>query len=186
MSTPGKTNLAAFNNAWYNPGPAWKRLLWHYVNAWFFRSGLLPFYGIKTTLLRWFGAKVGVGVCIKPHVSIKYPWKLEIGDHVWIGEEVWIDNLADIQIGNHVCISQGAYLLTGNHDFKKPAFDLVIGSIVLEDGVWIGAKSVVCPGITAGNHAILTVGSVANRNLEPFGIYRGNPAEKIRTRSIES
>jgi putative colanic acid biosynthesis acetyltransferase WcaF len=124
-------------------------------------------------------------VCIKPHVHIKYPWKLTIGDHVWIGEQVWIDNLADVKIGNQVCVSQGAYLLTGNHDFKKETFDLIIGAIVLEDGVWIGAKSVVCPGITCRSHAILTVGSVANRDLDAFGIYRGNPAEKIRVRVME-
>jgi putative colanic acid biosynthesis acetyltransferase WcaF len=179
------TRLDQFQNNWYRPGSAWKRGLWHYVSLLVFESGLFPIYKLKVFLLRVFGAKLGVGVCIKPNVHIKFPWKLTVGNHVWIGEQVWIDNLAEVSIGNHVCISQGAYLLTGNHDFKKASFDLLIGSIVLEDGVWIGAKTVVCPGVTAGSHSILTVGSVANRSLEPFGIYRGNPAEKIRDRMIE-
>lgn len=180
-----QTDLSKFNNQWYQPGPTWKRLLWHYVSLLVMESGWFPFYSLKVALLRSFGAEVGVGVCIKPHVHIKYPWKLSIGDHVWIGEQVWIDNLANVTIGSHVCVSQGAYLLTGNHDFKKESFDLNIGTIILEDGVWIGAKSVVCPGITCRSHAILTVGSVANRDLEAWGIYRGNPAEKIRVRVME-
>lgn len=181
----GKTCLNTFQNQWYKPGAFWKRMAWHYVSLLVFESGIFPVYSIKSALLRAFGANVGQGVCIKPHVHIKYPWRLTIGSHVWIGEQVWIDNLADVSIGDHVCISQGAYLLTGNHDFKKSSFDLRIGPIHLEEGVWIGAQSTVCPGVTCKSHAILTVGSVANRDLDAYGIYRGNPAERIRTRVIE-
>ena len=97
-------------------------------------------------LLRMTGASVGAGVVIKPRVTIKYPWKLAVGNHSWIGEQVWIDNLDQVTIGAHVCISQGALLLCGNHDYKKPTFDLITGPIVLEDGVWIGAKASVALG----------------------------------------
>ena len=65
---------------------------------------------------------------------------------------------------SNVCISQGATLLCGNHNFKKPGFDLIIDEIIVEDGVWIGAKSIVCPGVTLKSHSILTVGSVANES----------------------
>lgn len=135
-------------------------------------------------LLKLFGAKVGSGVVIKPGVNIKYPWKLIIGDFSWIGEDVWIDNIEQVIIGSNVCISQGAMLLTGNHNYKSVSFDLVIGSITLEEGVWIGAQAVVCPGVSCGSHSILTVGSVAPKNLEPYSIYQGNPAIKIRNRII--
>lgn len=132
--------------------------------------------------MRLFGAKVGKGVVIKPSVNIKSPWRLVIGDHAWIGEFVWIDNLVNVQIGNNCCLSQGAFLLTGNHDYKKTSFDLITGSIVLENGVWIGAKAVVCPGVTCHSHAVLTVGSVATDDLDANGIYQGNPAVKVRER----
>ena len=56
--------------------------------------------------MRLFGASVGKGVIINPRVNIKYPWKLVIGSNVWIGEKVWIDNLADVTIGDNVCLSQ--------------------------------------------------------------------------------
>lgn len=135
-------------------------------------------------MLRLFGAKIGRGVNIKPSVHIKYPWKLVVGDNVWIGEKVWIDNLALVEIGSNVCLSQGAMLLTGNHDFTKVNFDLMVGEIVLENGVWIGAKAVVCPGTICREHSILSVGSIATREMEPYGIYQGNPAVLVKRREI--
>jgi putative colanic acid biosynthesis acetyltransferase WcaF len=182
----GRTDLSKFNNDWYDPGANLVvRLAWYATNAIFFAS-CLPFSRLKVVLLRLFGARVGGRVVIKPRVNIKYPWLLEVGNHVWIGEGVWIDNLAKVAIGNHVCVSQGAMLLTGNHNYRREAFDLMTGTIVLEDGVWIGAQSVVCPGVICRSHAVLSVGSVATKSLDAYGIYQGNPAVKVRERVIEA
>lgn len=179
-------NLKNFNNDWYNPGKnVLLRFLWYYVNVVFFVCPLNPLNGLKIVVLRFFGAKIGTNVVIKPSVNIKYPWKLTIGNNVWIGESVWIDNLASISIGNNVCISQGAMLLTGNHNYKKDTFDLMIGAIILEDGVWISAKSVVCPGVRCRSHSILGVNSVATKDLEAYHIYQGNPCVSLRKRIIQ-
>jgi putative colanic acid biosynthesis acetyltransferase WcaF len=181
-----RADLSAYNNDWYNPGAsALKRTLWYFVNALLFINPLNPLSGLKVRLLRLFGARVGKGVTLKPNINVKYPWLLEIGDHVWIGEGVWIDNLALVSIGSHVCISQGALLLTGNHNYKKKTFDLMVGKIILADGSWVGAKSVVCPGVTCGSHSVLAVGSVAAKDLKPYFIYQGNPAVPVRERTIE-
>ena len=177
-------DLSIYNNQWYKPGPALKRFLWYFMNGLLFKTGILPVYGLKVLILRLFGAKIGKGVLIKPCVNIKYPWFLEIGNHTWIGEHVWIDNLEMVTIGSNVCISQGAFLLTGNHDYKKPAFDLIIKNITIEDGVWIGAQSIVCPGVICKTHAVLSVGSVLSNDMEPYGIYRGNPAVKVADREL--
>ena len=182
---PLKTDLSTFNNDWYNPGNLFKRMLWYLISIAFFKSSF-PFYGTKIFLLRLFGAKVGKQVTIKPHVTIKYPWKLEIGNHVWIGEYVWIDNLAKVTLKNNSCVSQGAMLLCGNHNYKKTTFDLLIGEITLEEGAWAGAKTVVCPGVKLGSHSLLTVGSVATTNLEPYWVYQGNPALKLKPRIIKA
>ncbi|RYY46079.1 MAG: colanic acid biosynthesis acetyltransferase WcaF [Chitinophagaceae bacterium] len=179
-----KTDLSTYNNNWYRPGNALRRVLWYFVNISIFKSALFPVNGLKRSLLRLFGATVGKGVVIKPGVSIKYPWFLSIGDHCWIGEQVWIDNLGQVNIGNHVCISQGAFLLCGNHNYSSASFDLMVEPITLEDGVWIGAKAVVCPGTLCKTHAVLSVQSVATGVLESYSIYRGNPAVKIRERVI--
>ena len=162
-----------------------KRILWFYTNAIIFKTALFPSSRLKVGLLRLFGAHVGIRVVFRTGVNIKHPWLLEIGDHSWIGENVWIDNLVSVSIGSHVCLSQGALLLTGNHNYKDPAFGLITGSIILEDGVWIGAKAIINQGITAGSHSILCAGSVATKNLEPWFVYQGNPAVKTRTRSIQ-
>jgi putative colanic acid biosynthesis acetyltransferase WcaF len=157
---------------------------WYFVNIIFFKSSLFPFYGFKSWLLRLFGASIGRSVVIKPCVNIKYPWRLSVGDYTWIGENAWIDNLGDVKIGKNVCISQGAMLLTGNHNFSNKEFDLMVKGIVIEDGVWIGAKSLVAPGITCETHSVLSVMSVASENLKAYTIYRGNPAIAMKERII--
>ena len=180
-----KTCLKNFNNSWYKPGNPLKQLLWYLANACFVKTYILHIKFLKIFVLKIFGAKIGKRVNIKPGVNIKYPWLLEIGDYTWIGEQVWIDNLAKVKIGANACISQGAMLLCGNHNYKKSSFDLITKEIIIEDGVWIGAKATVCPGVTCKSHSVLTVGSVASKNLEPYSIYRGNPAVKIKDRVIE-
>ena len=134
--------------------------------------------------LRIFGAKIGRRVTIKPGVSIKYPWNLTIGNDCWIGENVWIDNLDKVIIEDNVCVSQGAMLINGSHNYKKTSFDLIIAPILIKEGSWICAKSIVCQGVTMNAHSILSVNSVATKNLDEFGIYKGNPATKINNRKI--
>lgn len=180
-----QSDFKNYDNSWYKPGGIIKRSLWLLVNSLFFNHSLAVFNSFKILILKLFGAKIGVDVLIKPSVNIKYPWFLTIGNHVWIGENVWIDNLTTVSIGNNVCISQGAMLLTGNHNYTKPTFDLIIGEIILEDGVWLGAQSVVCPGITCHSHSVLAVNSTATKNLDAYSIYQGNPATKVRDRKIK-
>jgi putative colanic acid biosynthesis acetyltransferase WcaF len=177
-----------YNNDWYKKAIGASRLkqsAWYFVNVLFFINPLNPSSGIKKLLLKWFGARVGVGVVLKPGINIKYPWKLTIGDHSWIGEKAWIDNLAEVRIGNNVCLSQGAMLLTGNHDYTSSSFDLIIKEIVLEDGVWIGALALVGPGVVCASHAVLAAASVATGPLEGYRVYRGNPASPVRERVIQ-
>ena len=180
-----ETDLTKFNNQWYKPGGTFlKKAFWYFISSCFFKSSF-PFYGPKRMLLRLFGAKIGKKVTIKPHVTIKYPWKLIVDDYVWIGEQVWIDNLAQVTLQSHSCISQGAMLMCGNHNYKRVAFDLLIGDITLEEGAWVGAQAVVCPGVKLGAHSLLTVGSVATSHLEPYWVYQGNPAQKLKERVIK-
>ncbi|MFB6457663.1 WcaF family extracellular polysaccharide biosynthesis acetyltransferase [Chitinophaga sp. Hz27] len=182
----GNVNFDIYTKRDYVPGKSTLvQTLWYFVNCLCFINPLNPLSGIKVRLLRLFGAKVGKNVVIKPGVNIKYPWRLTIGDNVWLGENIWIDNLVQVTIGNNVCISQGAMLLTGNHDYKKASFDLIVGEITLADGVWIGAKSTVCPGVTCASHSILTVNSMTSKHMEAYGIYTGVPAVLVRKRKIE-
>jgi putative colanic acid biosynthesis acetyltransferase WcaF len=183
-----ETNLGNFNNKWYwnsyNKATKVKIVFWYLINMIFINSYLPLPVAFKVWLLRLFGAKIGKNVMIKPKVNIKYPWFLEIGHNTWIGEEVWIDNLDHVIIGENVCISQSAMLLTGNHDFTKTTFDLILDKIVIENGVWICAKAIVCQGVTCKNHSVLGVGAVATTDLDAYGIYKGNPLVFVKNRQI--
>ena len=180
-----RVQLNLYDNSWYKPGSAIKIILWMVVSCLFFKHSLAVFNSLKIVLLRLFGAQIGKGVLIKPSVTIKYPWLLTVGNYCWIGEGVWIDNLAEVRIGDHVCLSQGAMLLTGNHNFTKATFDLIVKPIILKDGVWIGAQSVVCPGVICESHSILAVQSVATKRLGAFSVYQGNPAVLLKERVIK-
>lgn len=155
---------------------------WYLIKCLFFLSPLPWPQRMKIFLLRLFGTKIGNGVVIKPRVNIHLPWKLSVGDHSWIGEEVLILNFEPIEIGSHVCLSQRVFLCTGNHDFRDPAFSYRNAPIVIGSGAWIGAQSFIGPGTTIGSECVVTAGSVVSTNLPRKMICRGNPAIPVKPR----
>jgi len=162
-----------------NTGPFWKRMLWYFVNALFFINPLFPFTKPKPFLLRLFGAKVGKRCLIKPRVNIKYPWFLNIGDGVSFGEGAWIDNVVMVNFEDQSTLSQDTIILTGQHNVFSNSFDSQIKgySQTIGEGAWICAKSIVGPGVSVGKYSILSMGSVAAKDMKDFGIYQGNPAK---------
>ncbi len=143
------------------------RSVWWMVNAYVLGNRLIPFTMPRTLALKTFGAKVGRGVVLRPGMKVKFPWKLRIGDGAAIGEDAWLDNIAPIEIGDHAVVSQGAYLCTGNHDWKKPDAPLTAKPIVVEDNAWIGAQAVIGPGVVGGRNALVRLGSVVVRDVPP-------------------
>ena len=130
-----KVDLSKFSTGDFDRGAGpLKEGCWMLANLFLFRLCPLKLSWLKCAVLRLFGAKIGRGVVIKPRVTITFPWKLTVGDHVWLGEECWLLNLAPVTIESHVCISQRAFLCTGSHNYKSPTFDLVTSPIHVEDG----------------------------------------------------
>lgn len=182
-----RVNLRNYDNSWYHPGRSvlW-RALWLFLGSPVLRSRLIPWSALRRCLLRLFGARIGQRVVIKPGVEIKYPWLLVVGDDCWIGEECWIDNLTTVTLGSNVCVSQGAYFCTGNHDWGDPRFGLMISPITLLDGAWAGAKSVLLPGVVLGAGAVAAAGSVVTGHIPDYEIYAGNPAAFVKRRTIRA
>jgi putative colanic acid biosynthesis acetyltransferase WcaF len=178
-------HLRQFENAWYRPGRSivW-RALWMFLGQPLFRSLWLPSSNLRRRLLWFFGARIGKRVVIRQGVTVKYPWHLTVGDDCWIGEQVWIDNLTTVRLGNDVCLSQGVYLCTGNHDWSDPAFGLRVAGIEIGDGGWTGAKSILMPGSRLEEAAICSAGSVVSGTVPAYQIVAGNPARPVGTRRI--
>jgi len=178
-------DLSLYDNSWYSPGRGMLiRALWFFIGLPIIRSSLLPSSSIRCFVLRRFGAKLAGGVVLKPGIRVKYPWLLSIGNNSWIGEEVWIDNLVEVKIGANVCISQGAYLCTGNHDWSDKSFGLNVRPIVLDDGSWVGARALIGPGVMIGECGIATAGSVVVKPIPAYEIHSGNPAAFAKRRSF--
>jgi putative colanic acid biosynthesis acetyltransferase WcaF len=154
----------------------WREALWVVVKCLFF---LPPFplpSAVRVALLRSFGARVGRRVIIRSRVNISYPWRLSVGDYVWLGEEVVILSLAQVTLESNVCISQRAFLCTGSHNFRSPAFDLVTKPITIRERSWIAAQAFIAPGVTIGPDSMVAAGAVVTRDVAPGTLVSGNPA----------
>ena len=176
-------NLATFRSGLDRGRPALVEAAWLVLSALFVAS-FLPGSAHRRWLLALFGARIGRGVVVKPGVRVKFPWRLEVGDNAWLGEGAWIDNIVPVTIGANACVSQGAYLCTGNHDWSVPSFDLRAAPIVLADGAWVGARAVVGPGVTVGRGAIVALGAVAVRDVPERQILTAVAAPAAQRRTI--
>jgi putative colanic acid biosynthesis acetyltransferase WcaF len=182
---PSQIDLSVPDNSELVRGaPLLIEAVWYFCGLPLLRSHWITSSSFRTRLLRLFGAKIGRGVYIKPGLRVKFPWYFEVGDHTWLGEDLWVDNLAQVTIGPHCCISQGAYLCTGNHDWSAPDMRLFRRPIRCERGSWVGAKSVVCPGVTLGAGAIAAAGSVITKDIPSMEVHAGNPAGFVRRREL--
>lgn len=126
--------------------------------------------------------RVGRGLVIKPNVRVKYPWRLAVGDYCWIGQGAWIDNLADVVLGSHVCVSQEVYICTGSHNYRARGFDLIARPILVGDGAWLGARSLLLGGVTVAANAVVAAGSVVTKDVPAATIVAGQPARPIGDR----
>ena len=159
-----------------------KEAMWYIIKITIFLSAF-PFPSrLKTFLLRCFGAKIGQNITVKPRVNIHFPWKLEIGDHVWIGEESSFLNFEKLIIGSNVCISQRAFLCGGNHDYRIPSMPYRNGPIHLNDGCWIGACSFIGPNVVVGTDAVITAGSIITSDVKANIISKGTIIDFEKTR----
>ena len=159
--------------------------LWWIVQGTFFRMSPQFLYGFRRFLLRLFGATIGKKVITRPTVKITYPWKVSIGDFSWIGDDVGLYSLGEIEIGNHVVISQKSYLCTGSHDFEKMEFPIYHKKIQIEDECWLATDVYVAPGVTIGKGTIVGARSSVFKNLPSNAICMGAPAKIIRERIRE-
>jgi putative colanic acid biosynthesis acetyltransferase WcaF len=156
--------------------------LWWLVQALLFNTSPQFLYGWRRWLLRLFGAKIGQGVIIRPSVRVTYPWKLEIGDRAWVGDQVELYTLDRIRIGEDAVVSQFSKLITGSHDFEKPTFDMVTKPITIESQAWVAADCFIAPGVTVGRGAVVLARSLVTKDVPGMAVVAGQPATIRRQR----
>lgn len=172
--------LDHYANAEFNRGASrLKEALWLATNG-ALLSSWLPGSSWRRWLLRCFGAKIGKGVVLKPGIRVKFPWRLTVGDHVWLGEDVWVDNLGQVDIGSHSCVSQGAYLCTGSHDWSDPRFGLIVRPLTIGVGCWVAARAMLAPGTIMEDGAVLGMAALGRGRLQGGKIYLYTGASQPR------
>lgn len=179
-----EVNLGAFNpKDGLNRGRSkFVEAIWYLFKVCFFLSPLPWPNTIKIFFLRVFGCQVGNGIVIKPRVNIHFPWKLELGNNVWLGEEVFILNFEQVRIGNNVCVSQRVFICGGNHDYRDYSFKYKNGPITIEDEAWVGAQSFVAPNVTIHRQCVVTAGSIVTTDLPELMVCSGNPCKPVKVR----
>ncbi len=173
--------LAGYTTGNFERGqPPWFEALWVVVKCLFFLNPIPWPSELRVALLRAFGARVGTGVVVRSQVNVTFPWRLSVGDHVWIGEEVVILSLAPVLLESNVCISQRAFLCTGSHDFRAPKFDLVTKPVTVRTRSWVAAQAFIAPGVEIGEGSMAAAGSVVLENVPPKSLVQGNPATVVK------
>ena len=178
-------DLRQYDQSKYDRGrPGWFVLLWWLVQAIAFPLSPHTFNNFRQWLLRLFGAKIGIGVIIRPTARFTYPWKVEIGDYSWIGDDVVFYSLEQIRIGCHCVISQECYLCTGSHDIQDLAFRLMTSPITIGNGVWIATDCFIAPGVQIGANAVIGARSSVFSNIPAQQVCWGTPARPRYQRQI--
>jgi len=159
--------------------------LWWMTDFFFFKLSPQVMYGWRRFLLRLFGAKIGKDVIIRPSVTITYPWKVSIGDYSWIGDNVELYSLGEIEIGSNVVISQKSYLCAASHDYDKEDFPIWAKKIAIEDECWLATDVYVAPGVTVGKGTVVGARSSVFKDLPAGKVCVGSPAVVIKDRTDE-
>lgn len=174
-------DLSRYSTAGFDRGASqWKEAAWVLVKCCFFQTPWPWPSAWRVAWLRLFGARIGHGVVIRGNVNVTFPWRVVVGDHVWLGEEVTILSLATVTIESNVCVSQRAFLCTGSHNFSASSFDLRTKPITLRAGCWVAAQAFIAPGVEVGSGSMVSAGGVVIENVPPKTIVRGNPATVVK------
>lgn len=159
---------------------------WWFVQSLLFKLSPQLMYGWRRFLLRLFGAKIGKNVIIRPSVTVTYPWKVSIGDNSWIGDDVVLYSLGEIEIGANAVVSQKSYLCGGSHDYTDETFPIWSKKIIIEDECWLATDVYVAPGVTIGQGTVVGARSSVFKDLPAGKICMGSPAKVIKDRIIEN
>ncbi len=179
-------DLGRYDQSHFDRGRSgWFILVWWFVQAIAFP--LTPHFAnaLRARILRAFGAKIGSNVVIRPTARFTYPWKVEIGDNSWVGDDVVFYSFEPIRLGEHCVVSQKSYLCTGSHDLSDPTFKLTTAPIQIGNGAWVATDCFVAPGVTIGANTVVGARSSVFRDLPAAMVCVGSPCKPLKPRVMK-
>lgn len=159
-----------------------RRLVWNLCRAVLYRPSPRRLHAWRAFLLRRFGATLGEDCHFYPGSKVWAPWNLVCADQVTAADGAEIYNPSPMRFGSHAILSQDALVCGATHDYEDPCFPLLAYAMDFGAYTWVCARASVAPGVSMGEGSVLGLGSVATRNLEPWGVYAGVPAVKVKER----
>jgi putative colanic acid biosynthesis acetyltransferase WcaF len=160
-----------------------RMILWELCWVLFCRWTPKPLNRWRLLWLRMFGAQIEGLPFVHQRARVQIPWNLTLGDRSCLGDGANAYSLGTIELQAGAVVAQESYLCTGTHDFDEPTLPLITRGIVVERGAFIGARAMVLPGVTIGEHAIVGACAVVTRDVEPWTVQAGNPSKLVRRRT---
>ena len=173
----------AYTRPAFSAGNRARRALWNLCWLLLYRPSPRPLHAWRSFLLGLFGAQLGPACHFYPASRVWAPWNLRCADHVAAGDGVEIYNPSPMELASHVVLSQNCLLCGATHDYNDPAFPLLAYRMRIDRYAWICAHAKVGPGVQVGEGAVLALGAIATRDLDPWTVYGGNPAVALRPRT---
>lgn len=146
---------------------------------------VIPFWCVRRAYYCMMGLKIGHGSQLNMRTYLIGPGSFYMGDFSQVNPGCLIDCRGGIEIGSGVSISHRVMLVTGSHDVQSPVFEVVKAPIKIGNHAWIGAGATILKGVEIGEGAVVAAGAVVTKNVEPFTIVGGVPAQKIGARNKE-
>lgn len=138
-------------------------------------------FGLKRTLLRWSGAKIGRNVRVCSSVMIAGAGNLTIGDNTWVGHRTMLIASSCIKIGSNVDIGPNVFIGNGTHrltpDRERIAGIELSEDVTIGNGCWLCANSMILPGVVVGNQCVVAAGAVVTKSFAKRCMLAGIPAE---------
>ncbi|GGH19217.1 acyltransferase [Mucilaginibacter phyllosphaerae] len=145
--------------------------------------GKLPFHTIRILLLRVLKANIGKGSGLYRGFEVRRPSQLVIGNSTVIGHNALLDARMGLTIGNNVNLSNEVMIWTLHHDYNDAGFASVGSPVVIHDYVWLCSRTIILPGVTIGEGAVVAAGAVVAKDVLPYTVVGGVPAKKIADRN---
>lgn len=132
-----------------------------------------------------YGVNMAPGSAIYNASEIICPWNIELGKNSILGIGNIIDARGGLRIGDNVNLGHRVCIWTEQHLVNDTDFKSAVAPVTIGDRAWVSSNTTVLPGVCVGSGAVISAGAVLVKDADPFGIYSGNPAKRIGTRSFE-